>query len=454
MTDDLTKQKILIVDDEEGIRSQLYWALADNYEVFQAADAPAALKIIKEEKPDLVTVDIALSSIGEDTRGMDLLVDALEINPEMKIIMVTGNEEKETALKAVSAGAHDYFQKPVDLNELKIIIRRALYVKQLETENRRLQSKLAKTGAYHEIIGSSPKMVDVFKKIKTIANSDYTVLITGESGTGKELVAKAIHLQSPRSEEAFITINCGAIPEALLESELFGHEKGAFTDAVSQKKGKFENADGGVLFLDEIGELPLMLQVKLLRFLQDQTIERVGGNEPIKLDVRILAATNRDLADEVKRKNFREDLYYRLSVINIELPPLRERDDDIIFIANHFLDRFSKESNRVGCSFDRQAVARIRSYEWPGNVRELENRIKRAVILSEGRRIKPADMGFDTQEHSTRKTLGEARDEVESRYIMKALQRCAWNISRAANDLGVSRTTLYDLLEKHDIKRE
>ena len=454
MSDDTGKKKILIVDDEEGIRSQLFWALSDHYEIFQAADAPAALDIIKAEKPDLATIDIALSSVGEDTHGIDLLVNGLEAHPQMKVIMVTGNEEKETALKAIDAGAHDYLQKPVDLEELKVIIRRTLYVRQLEAENRDLQAELAAKRVFHEIVGSSPKMIDVFKKIETIANSDYTVLITGESGTGKELVAKAIHTQSQRGESPFITINCGAIPETLLESELFGHEKGAFTDAVALKKGKFENADTGTVFLDEIGELSLMLQVKLLRFLQEQTIERVGGNQPIKLNVRILAATNKNLADEVKNKNFREDLYYRLSVINIDLPRLCDRGDDIILLANHLLDRFAAENNRAGCSFDPRAIAGMRIHDWPGNVRELENRIKRAVILSTNRRIKAADMGFDADSQSELKTLAELREEVESDHINQALLRHNWNVSRAAHDLGVSRTTLYDLLDKYGIKRQ
>jgi two-component system NtrC family response regulator len=454
MSDQARKKRILIVDDEEGIRSQICWALADQYDVLQAHDAPTALEIVKAKKPDLATVDIALSSVGEDTHGIDLLVKILEVQPDTKIIMVTGNEDKDTALQAIDAGACDYFQKPVELDELKIIIRRALYMQQLEAENRNLQSKLAKKRVYHEIIGSSRKMVEVFKKIETIANSDYTVLITGESGTGKELVAKAVHSQSPRSGSPFTTINCGAIPETLLESELFGHEKGAFTDAVAQKKGKFENANSGTVFLDEIGELSLMLQVKLLRFLQEQTIERVGGGQPIKLDVRILAATNRNLAEEVKGKRFREDLYYRLSVINIELPPLRDRGDDVILLAEHFLEIFSAESNRAGCSFDRTAIAGMRVHDWPGNVRELENRIKRAVILSEDRKIGAADLGLDSGEQSARKTLAEVREAVETAHINQALLRHNWNVSRAASDLGVSRTTLYDLLDKYGIKRQ
>ncbi|MBU1319173.1 MAG: PEP-CTERM-box response regulator transcription factor [candidate division Zixibacteria bacterium] len=454
MADNPGKQKILIVDDEEGIRSQIYWALADQYEVFQAGSSDAALEIIRERMPDLATLDIALSSVGEDTHGLDLLVSALEINPKMKVIMVTGNEDKQTALESISAGAHDYFQKPVNLDELKVIIRRALYVKQLESENQSLQSRLAQKKVYEDIIGESPKMADVFRKIETIAASDYTVLISGESGTGKELVAKAIHSRSPRHGMPFITINCGAIPEMLLESELFGHEKGAFTDAVTQKIGKFESAEAGTLFLDEIGELSLALQVKLLRFLQERTIERVGGNKPIKLDVRVLAATNRDLSEEVSKKAFREDLYYRLSVINVVLPPLRERGDDVILLANHFLDRFSLESDRAGCSFDPKSVARMKGHDWPGNVRELENRIKRAVILSDDCKIKPPSMGFDPEKAGKTKSLDDFRRESETEHIRTALARHNGNVSRAASDLGVSRTRLYDLLEKYGIERD
>jgi two-component system NtrC family response regulator len=453
-TDSARKPRVLIVDDEEGIRSQIKWALSGFYEVLLAGDSITALDIIKNDRPDVATFDIALSSVGEDTHGMDLLVDALGVNPGMKIIMVTGNEDKQTAINAIRAGAYDYFQKPVDLDELKIIIKRALYVKQLESENKELQSKLSQGDSFQEIIGASDPMRRVFKKIGTIASSDYTVLVTGESGTGKELVAKALHARSQRQGKPFITINCGAIPDTLLEAELFGHEKGAFTDAIAQKKGKFESADHGTLFLDEIGELSLLLQVKLLRFLQDQTIERIGGNVPIKLDVRIIAATNKNLMDEVGLKAFRDDLYYRLSVITIELPPLRDRADDVVLLANYFLERFSAANNRAACTFDRKSIARMHSYEWPGNVRELENRIKRAVILAEGRVIKPSDMGFESDEPSARKPLAVVREEVEREYIMDVLRQHDWNVSRAASDLSVSRTTLYDLLEKYGIKRQ
>ncbi len=445
---------ILILDDEEGIRSQLKWALKDQYEVLEAEDASAALDLVRKHKPDLATIDIALSSVGEDTKGIDFLVDALAVHPEMKAIMVTGNEEKETALEAIAAGAHDYFQKPVDLNELKVIIKRALYIRRLEAENRDLQMRLTEEKSYDKIIGQSPEIVDVFKKIETIAASEYTVLLTGESGTGKELVAKAIHSKSPRNDMPFVTINCGAIPENLLESELFGHEKGAFTDAVALKKGKIERANGGTLLLDEIGELPLLLQVKLLRFLQEQTFERVGGTDQIKVDTRIIAATNKDIEAEVRRKEFREDLFYRLSVINIELPPLRNRGDDIMLLASHFLEKFAAENKKVGYSFDKSAVSRILTHNWPGNVRELENRIKRAVILSEERRIRPSALGFEAEEGDRGGTLAEVRERVETEHIQSALNRTGWNVSRAAAELGVSRTTLYDLMDKYGIKRD
>lgn len=383
MSDDTGKKKILIVDDEEGIRSQIYWALSDHYEVFQAADAQTALEIVKAEKPDLAAIDIALSSVGEDTHGIDLLVEALEAHPEMKVIMVTGNEEKETALRAIDAGAHDYFQKPIDLEELKVIIRRALYVRQLEADNRDLQAKLAAKRVFHEIIGSSPKMVDVFKKIETIANSEYTVLITGESGTGKELVAKAIHAQSQRCDNPFITINCGAIPEMLLESELFGHEKGAFTSAIKQRKGKFELADGGTIFLDEIGDMSMSAQAKVLRVLQESEITRVGGDKNIKVNARVFAATNKNLRERIDNNEFREDLYHRLSVILIHVPSLNERTDDIPMLTEHFISQVCTDQGFPEKKFTEKAMGELKKINWTGNIRELRNAVERLLILSE-----------------------------------------------------------------------
>jgi two-component system NtrC family response regulator len=367
--------------------------------------------------------------------------------------MVTGHGEKENALAAVDAGAFDFYVKPIDLDELKIIIKRAVYLQQLEIENARLAESLQDGRAFPEIIGDSVKMREVFRLIDTVAVTSYTVLISGESGTGKELVAKAIHQRSDRAERPFVTINCGAIPETLLESELFGHEKGAFTDAVSTKVGKFELAHQGTLFLDEIGELSLPLQVKLLRFLQDRIIERVGGKEQIQVDVRVIAATNRALSREVESRTFREDLYYRLSVITIELPPLRDREDDVLLIATHLLRGYAEENRRGEMSFHPSAVAVLRAYEWPGNIRELENRLKRAVILSSGSKLTAANLGLESLGGEPLRSLQEVREETEVNHIKAALLRSNWNISKAARELGTSRTTLYDLLDKYKIQK-
>ncbi|MFH2055463.1 MAG: sigma-54 dependent transcriptional regulator, partial [bacterium] len=367
------QQRILIVDDEEGIRSQLSLALEDEYLIATAEDSESALESLRKDQPDLVLLDISLSPHGSDKEGLELLPRLLDADRRLKVIMVTGHGERDNALQAVAAGAYDFYVKPIDLTELRVIVRRALRLRQLELENARLSASLRDSQSFGEIIGDSKLMREVYKVIQTVAPTNYTVLISGESGTGKELVAKAIHRRSARAEQPFVTINCGAIPEALLESELFGHEKGAFTDAVARKIGKFELAHQGTLFLDEIGELSLALQVKLLRFLQDQIIERVGGKEQIQVDVRVIAATNRSLTEEVERKGFREDLFYRLSVIAIDLPPLRERDDDVVLIADHLLQTYAAENKKGQMSFQGDAVAALRSHEWPGNIRELEN---------------------------------------------------------------------------------
>ena len=448
-----SKKKILVVDDEEGIRSQIHWSLAERYEVFQAETYEDALKIASENKPDLVTLDIALSSLADDLSGLKLLRELLLIDPYMKIIMVTGNEEKSTALEAVHEGAYDYYQKPIDLEELKLIVRRALALRSLELENLQMARKLEERRKFHNIIGSSDTMLEIFKLIEAVSKSDYSVLINGESGTGKELCARAIHDLSNRRDKPFVAINCGAIPENLLESELFGHEKGAFTDAVATKVGKFENAHEGTLFLDEIGDLSLSLQVKLLRFLQDQKIERVGGKQLIDLNVRVIAATNADLSEQVQDKKFREDLFYRLSVITITMPPLRERGDDVVQLSRVFLDRFAAENNKSGLTFTPQAIARIQDYDWPGNVRELENKIKRAVILAADKKIKPADLGFESSGKNKIKPLHEVREKAEAEHIVMALLRNNWNISKTAVALGTSRTTLYDLIDKYKIEK-
>jgi two-component system NtrC family response regulator len=452
----LEKQTVLIVDDEEGIRSQLKWALADTHDVLEATSGDQALELARKHKPLVILLDISLTPREGGAEGMDLIEKFLEINSFCKIMMVTGHGQKDNALKAIRLGAYDFFNKPADLDQLKIIIARGAQVALLEKENSEMASELARVKSFENIIGDSESMHEVYNVIETVSSTDYTVLISGESGTGKELVSKAIHASSSRNECPFITINCGAIPENLLESELFGHEKGAFTDAHAQKLGKFELANTGTIFLDEIGELSLPLQVKLLRVLEDHTIERVGGRESINLDVRILAATNRDLMDEVKNGNFREDLYYRLSVIMIAMPPLKDRGDDILLLANTFLNRYASDNNKPNLSFSEVASRSIAGYDWPGNVRELENKIKRAVIMAQDKKIKPADLSLPSisSESGKMQTLQEVREGAEKICLSESLARNNWNISRVSRELGTSRTTLYDLIEKHNLRKQ
>jgi len=449
------KPKILIVDDDEGIRSQLKWALLEKYGVFEAEGVDDAVEQAEKNRPLVVLQDIALTSREGAVEGIQLIEKYLTVNPFCKVIMVTGHGEHKNALMAVGLGAYDFFTKPLDLDQLGIIIERAINVARLEMENSELTLQLARLKTFENIIGDSESMREIYKIIKTVSESDYTVLVSGESGTGKELVAKAVHASSPRRDKPFVTINCGAIPENLLESELFGHEKGAFTDAHAQKRGKFEIADRGTIFLDEIGELSLKLQVKLLRVLEDHSIERIGGNEKISLDVRILAATNRDLIEEVKKGDFREDLFYRLSVIAIEIPPLRDRGDDILLLATTFLNRYGKENNKPNLSLTEAAARAIIAYPWPGNVRELENKVKRAVIMARDKKIKPGDLSLPSAATDDKKpkTLQEIREETEREYLSESLVRNNWNISRVSRELGTSRTTLYDLIEKYGLRK-
>lgn len=370
-----------------------------------------------------------------------------------KVIIITGRGEKEYALRAVENGAYDFFYKPIQLDELKVVLRRAFHVSQLEQEQREMQHRLS-GDTFEGMIGTSPQMQDVFSAIRKVATTDAPVLIRGESGTGKELVARAIHRLSIRESKPFIPINCSAIPENLIESELFGHEKGTFTSAHVQRKGRFEMAEGGTLFLDEIGDLPLTLQVKLLRFLQEKTIERIGGREEIDVDTRVLAATNRDLEEAMKNGKFREDLYYRLSVVNISLPALRERNTDIILLAKNFLNRYISENRKKIKGFSSQAIESIERYSWPGNIRELENRIKRAVIMSEGKKITLEDLEMESVAvKKERIVLKDAREKLEKELILKAIARNENNLTKAALDLRISRPTLYDLMEKLDIPK-
>jgi two-component system NtrC family response regulator len=458
----MPKNKILVVDDEEGIRSQLKWTFTKDYDVFLASDVDSAKKTVEHEKPDLVMLDISLTpDIGDGTEGISILQYILGLNNTTKVIMVTGNDTRENALKCVAMGAYDFYSKPIDLEEVKVSIKRALYIQNLERENQQLRDDLEGSNESRDIISDCKQMDEILDIVRRVSTTDVTILIQGESGTGKELIAKAIHFNSSRKDKPFIPINCGAIPENLLESELFGHEKGAFTDAHTQKKGKFELAQNGTIFLDEIAELSLTLQVKILRFLQDMKIERIGGKEIIPLDVRVIAATNKNIQEEMKEGKFRDDLYYRLNVISIFLPPLRDRGDDVIILANTFLKRLirSMKSNIIG--FSNEAISALRNYDWPGNIRELENKVKRAMIMAKSQYIMPEDLDILSpevapivQKQSQKLPLKEARDRLETQYIKEYLNRNSGNVSRASEQIGITRSTFYSLIEKYNIEMD
>ena len=450
----MRKQKLLIVDDDEDLRTQMKWALTADYNVYLAEDRQSAIAIINKEQPAVVTLDLGLppNPAGVE-EGFAILDHILDNYSHTKVIIITGRGEKEHALRAVEKGAYDFFYKPIQLDELKVVLRRAFHVSQLEHEQREMRHRL-RGDTFEGMIGTSTQMQDVFSTIRKVATTDAPVLIRGESGTGKELVARAIHRLSIRESKPFIPINCSAIPENLIESELFGHEKGTFTGAHAQRKGRFEMAEGGTLFLDEIGDLPLILQTKLLRFLQEKTIERVGGREQIEVDTRVLAATNRDLEEAMKNATFRDDLYYRLSVINISLPALRERNADVVLLAKTFLDRYTSETRKKIKGFSSEAIEAIESYSWPGNVRELENRIKRAVIMSEGKKITLEDLEIKAVAGKKELImLKDAREILEKGLILKAIARNENNLTKAASELGISRPTLYDLMEKLGIPK-
>lgn len=450
-------EKLLIVEDNNDVVTQLKWGLSKDYSILTAGDRSTAISLIRKEKPGVVALDLGLPPDPDGTEeGFTCLKDILEEAPNIKIIVITGNNERESAHRAVNMGAYDFYQKPIEMPELKIILKRAFYLYRIEQENRKLQDVLKRGDSFEGMIGNCPKMQEVFITIKKVAASEATILIIGESGTGKELVARAIHRRSMRRDKPFIPINCGGVPPTLIESELFGYEKGAFTDAKTQKIGMIEKANGGTLFLDEIGELPLHLQVKLLRFLQDRKIQRVGGLKEIEIDTRIIVATNIDLQKAIKEGKFREDLYYRISVINIELPPLRERGDDILLLSNSFFTKFNYANKKNIKGFSPAAIKALESYDWPGNVRELENKIQRAVIMADNHLLMPPDLllgsvemnGFQDESHLT---MREVREKVEVERIQKALMRSAGNINKAAMELGITRATLYTLLNKYHI---
>ncbi|CAG1066074.1 Regulatory protein AtoC [uncultured bacterium] len=449
--DRVEKHKLLVIEDDDTLRAQMQWALAEEYEVLPADGPEAAIQALLAAQPHLVTLDLGLApNTSDSSAGFRLLGKILQQSPLAKVIVVTGNAQRDLAMKAISQGAHDFMAKPVDVGELKIILKRASYIHSLESEQARLQ-RSGEGRDFEEILGMSSGIQGVFSTIRKVASTDVPVLVTGESGTGKELIARAIHNGSLRKSRPFVPINCGAIPEALLESELFGHERGAFTGAHAQRSGRIEMAQGGTLFLDEIAELPLALQVKVLRFLQDHKLERVGGRGAINMDVRVVAAANKCLKKLVAEGRFREDLYYRLAVVSIEVPPLRERDDDIVLLAKAFLKKYSNERARAK-ALSAQAVDTIKAYNWPGNVRELENRVRRAVTFAEGPLVRPSDLGFGPlDEASQNLDLKKAKEDLELKFVQMAIIKHNGNISKAAEELGLSRPTVHHIIKKYNM---
>jgi two-component system NtrC family response regulator len=446
-------QKLLIVDDDEEIRTQMKWALAADYQIFAAGDRPEAVAVWRREQPAVTLLDLGLPpKPNEPAEGLATLNEILAIEAAAKIIIVSGQGEKTNAIEAVGAGAYDFLCKPVEMEELKLILRRCLYLANLEASYRELQ-KQRQPETFEDMIGASPDMQGVFAYIRKVAGTTAPVLLLGESGTGKELAALAIHRRSPRKDGPFIAINCNGIPENLLESELFGHEKGAFTGAHMQRKGLIETAADGTLFLDEIGELPPPIQVKLLRFLQEQRFQRVGGRQEIQIDTRVIAATNADLKQGISEGKFREDLYFRLAVVVIHLPPLRERGDDVVVLAREFLKRYAAQNNKRNLTFSPDATRALYRHIWSGNVRELQNRVKRAVIMADGKRLSPEDLELTDLSGSTPATLKEAREAVEKEVVQNALKRHQGKITSAAAELGISRPTLYELMEKLGLGR-
>lgn len=448
------KPALLITDDDEEIRTQMKWALAQEYEIALAEDRPSAIEAFRATNPFVVLLDLGLPpSPGTSEEGLAALSEILSINNAAKIIIVSGQGEKSNALQAIGAGAYDFLTKPVEIDELKILLKRAFHVAGLERDYRALQQHVH-VDTFEGMIGSSPQAQVVFSSIRKVAASDANVLILGESGTGKEMAALAIHRRSPRKDGPFVPINCSAIPETLLESELFGHEKGSFTGAHAQRKGRIEMASGGTLFLDEIGEIPLPLQVKLLRFLQEQRIERVGGRQEIQVDTRVVAATNADLKKGMAEGRFREDLFYRLAVVVINLPPLRDREGDVRLLAQYFLKRFTAENKKDSLAFDMEAMKAFSRHSWPGNIRELENKVKRAVIMAEGKKIRAEDLELThLSPVPVGASLKEAREAVEREMIQQALRKHAGRIAPASAELGISRPTLYELMDKLGIQR-
>jgi two-component system NtrC family response regulator len=447
-----TKQKLLIIEDDPGLQKQLKWSL-DAYDVAVAGDREAALAQIRRHEPAVVTMDLGLPPDPDgSTEGLATLQQILALAPDTRVIVLTGNQDHANAVKAIGLGAYDFHQKPCDPEVLNLVIQRAFFLHDLQQQNRRMQREQADS-PMAGVISRAPSMLKVCRNVEKVAPTSASVMLLGESGTGKEVLARALHSLSPRSNQRFMAINCAAIPENLLESELFGYEKGAFTGAAKQTKGKVELAHGGTFFLDEVGDLPMPLQAKLLRFLQERVIERIGGHEEIPVDVRIVCATHQKLKELCAQGRFREDLYYRLSEIVVTIPPLREREGDAALLAHHFKNKFCATEGRAALHFAPDAIAAIEAYPWPGNVREMENYIKRAVIMADGNTIVADDLGLPVEGAEEEPiNLRQVRDEAEYKAIVKALARVDGNIVKASEILGISRPTMYDLMSRHNIK--
>jgi two-component system NtrC family response regulator len=446
------KQKLLLVEDDPGLQKQLKWSLSD-YELVIAADRDGAIAQLRRHEPPVVLLDLGLPpDVDGATEGLAALQQILSLAPSTKVIVVTGNLDRSNAVKAIHLGAYDFFQKPFDPDVLALMIARALHVHALEIENRLLAAK-QRGSALQGLITSSEPMLKICRTVEKVAPANATVLLLGESGTGKEVLARGVHELSPRASKRFVAINCAAIPDTLLESELFGYEKGAFTGAAKQTIGRIEYANEGTLFLDEIGDLPIPLQAKLLRFLQERVIERLGGRGEIPVDVRVVCATHRDLAGMIREGSFREDLYYRLSEISVKIPPLRERPGDAVLLAQAFLERYARDQGRNIRGFTADALSALETHAWPGNVREMENLIKRATIMAEGNQITAADLGLEAGHADPLPfNLRQAREGAERLAVSRALAHSDGNIAQAAELLGITRPTLYDLMAKIGMK--
>jgi two-component system NtrC family response regulator len=451
MSETTNPKVLLVVEDDQGLQRQLKWAY-EGYEVVCAADRQSAIEALRAHEPAVVTLDLGLPPDPDGTHeGFATLAEILRLKPDTKVIVATGHGARESATRAIAMGAYDFYKKPVDIDELGLIVARAFHLHEIEEENRRLESGVAAT-VLGSMITAAPEMLKVARTIERVASADVSVMLLGASGTGKELLARAVHEQSGRKGE-FIAINCAAIPENLLEAELFGYERGAFTGAVKSNVGKIELAQSGTLFLDEVGDIPLPLQVKLLRFLQERVIERIGGRQPIPVDTRIVCATHQDLQAMIGEGRFREDLYYRLAEIVVKIPSLAERPGDAVLLARHFVNRFGRELNASVQSLAPDAIEAIDAYAWPGNVRELENRIKRAVIMADGKSVTAGDLDLQAAtpigEDILPINLRAAREVADRKAIRQAMSRTDNNISGAAKLLGISRPTLYDLLKQY-----